>query len=1100
MPSRRLVVSSSAGRRLAEAEAFLSERASAGEILILAASIESAHHLARRLATERGALFGLSRMTLDQLAYRLALPALAEAGLAPQSGLADEALAARLVHAAREKGKLGAYDTVSRWPGFPRALARTLGELRLQEIAARDLEASGLGGPLAEMLARFEEEAHGSQLADRAIVLRSAIEAAVTAEWPLGLPCLLLDLSLGHSLEARLVGALVNRAPDVFATLPSGDLRSLSALEEALGVSHELLDEGEVAPAVARVQRFVFSDTPPPKSPTDPAVWVVSAPGEAQEAVELARAIHQEAERGVAFDQMAILLHAPELYTVHVEDALDRAGIPSYFEAGTLRPDPSGRAFLALLHCAAEGLTATRFAEYLSLGQVPAAAAEGERERAWAPPRHDLAPPTPAPASRQPLQLDLFAEPEKVPAPAGTLRAPWRWEKLLVDAAVIGGRERWERRLAGLERELETRLTELDDPESPLAGTLRRQIEDLQHLESFALPVVSSLAELPERGDWGEWLDRLQALASQALAHPDGVLSLLQELRPMSRVGAVEIFEVLEVLSERLTLLSQEPPSHRYGRVWVAPIDRVRGMSFEVVLVCGLAERLFPRKIVEDPLLLDSGRRRLSRRLLVQEDRIARERLSLRLAVGAARRKLVLSYPSVDVQKARGRVPSFYLLEVKRAVEGVLPDFEALSGEAAGQRGARLGWPAPRDPLLAVDAAEHDLAFLADALRPETDLASVRGAGRYLMEVSPFLAQSLRGYYRRWDQKKFTASDGLVDASTETRRALASHLPEARSYSVTGLEQFAACPYRFYLYAIQGLRPRETAVSIIHLDPLTRGAVLHVAQFQILKTLESKGLLPVKTENLAPVLEAAESAFRQVAADFADQLAPAIERIWQDELDGISTDLRGWLRREATAEGGWVPFRYEFTFGMRPRGPADPASVLEEARLTNGLRLRGAIDLVERRADGNLRVTDYKSGKAVVPESAVLYGGRSLQRVLYPLAYEALTGETVVSGRLYYCTRKGDYLERVVAIDEQALENLAEFQRMLTQFIQDGFFPAAPFPKTDDWKDYNYGCRFCDYLPVCGPNAEELAGRKAPDPKGSPDRQLSRLNWLRSLT
>ena len=41
------------------------------------------------------------------------------------------------------------------------------------------------------------------------------------------------------------------------------------------------------------------------------------------------------------------------------------------------RPDPAGRAFYVLLRCAAEGLSARRFAEYLSLGQVPDATPEG---------------------------------------------------------------------------------------------------------------------------------------------------------------------------------------------------------------------------------------------------------------------------------------------------------------------------------------------------------------------------------------------------------------------------------------------------------------------------------------------------------------------------------------------------------------------------------------------------------------------------------------------------------------------------------------------------------------------------------------------------
>ena len=87
-------------------------------------------------------------------------------------------------------------------------------------------------------------------------------------------------------------------------------------------------------------------------------------------------------------------------------------GFPAYFENGTKRPDPAGRAFLALLDCAAEELSATRFAEYLSLSQIPkldalgapiVAPEAGEEDVLWVPPRHSLAP---EPA-REPVQLDL---------------------------------------------------------------------------------------------------------------------------------------------------------------------------------------------------------------------------------------------------------------------------------------------------------------------------------------------------------------------------------------------------------------------------------------------------------------------------------------------------------------------------------------------------------------------------------------------------------------------------------------------------------------------------------------------------------------------
>ena len=57
-----------------------------------------------------------------------------------------------------------------------------------------------------------------------------------------------------------------------------------------------------------------------------------------------------------------------------------------------------------------------------------------------------------------------------------------------------------------------------------------------------------------------------------------------------------------------------------------------------------------------------------------------------------------------------------------------------------------------------------------------------------------------------------------------------------------------------------------------------------------------------------------------------------------------------------------------------------------------GIRLRGSIDLVERNAEGHLRVTDHKTGKVRVKTDSIVEGGASLQPVLYALAVEKLLG------------------------------------------------------------------------------------------------------------
>src|SRR5207248_2744980 len=84
------------------------------------------------------------------------------------------------------------------------------------------------------------------------------------------------------------------------------------------------------------------------------------------------------------------------------------------------------------------------------------------------------------------IQAAAAADAEPTPDPdapviEGALRAPWRWEHLLVEAAVIGGRDRWRRRLDGLANELELRKGELREDDARALG-LARAAADLAHL------------------------------------------------------------------------------------------------------------------------------------------------------------------------------------------------------------------------------------------------------------------------------------------------------------------------------------------------------------------------------------------------------------------------------------------------------------------------------------------------------------------------------------------------------------------------------------------------------------------------------------------
>jgi CRISPR/Cas system-associated exonuclease Cas4 (RecB family) len=1067
--SRQLVVSSSAKARLDAAQRWLKTFARDREILVLVPHAIAADQLIHALVADGGSRFGIQRFTLNRLAARLAAPGLARRQLLPCTSLSLTAVVTRAVHHVVDSGEAGRLATVATRPGFPRAIARTFDDLRAARVTWDRVCAVADAAPIAPFLDAIEEELANSQHCDRAQVFsiaEDAIEQRATSA-P-GVPLLLLDLPLNDALEQRFVGAILAHSSDAFATAAEGDRAAIEALRALLCIAPTFSSSEGPASSLADLQSNLFEDSAPAARPLDATVSLGSWPGEARECVEIARRMQAEAASGVPFDRMAVLLRAPGLYRAHLEEALRRAGIPAWFARGSTRPDPSGRALLALLACAAEGYTARRFAEYLSLSQVPQT--RGSVEEAWTPPEEEL-PLTPQPGddagetpqAREDQDLDPDA-----PILEGTLRAPWRWERLLVDAAVIGGADRWRRRLEGLREELAVRRSELEEDDAR-ADALARTAIDLEHLTTFALPLIEQLAALPREAPWADWLTSLKELAVSALREPSGVLRVLAELEPLGPVGPVNLMSVQHVLTPRLRELSVPPQSRPNGAVFVAPVEMARGLSFEVVFVPGLAEKLFPQRILQDPLLPDDARNALGATgLATQPLRVAQERLALRLAASAATRHLALSWPRIEMENARARVSSFYALEALRAAEGELPGLDELTRRAESHGVAHLGWPAPEHPEEAIDDTEYDLATLA-RLKDADPTKSV-GAAAYLLSANAHLARALRARARRW-RRGWSFSDGLIDPDAETMAALARHKMRERAYSPTALESFAVCPYRFLLQAIHRLKPREEIEALEVLDPLTRGALIHEIQFRLLDALRAAKLLPVTPERLAQAFENLDAAITTVATEYRERLAPAITRVWEDSIEAIRLDLREWLRRVASEAQAWTPTHFELAFGLPEhlRREADPASVPKPVKVLDRALLRGSMDLIERRSDGTLRVTDHKTGKARVPEGALVWGGRTLQPVLYALVAERLFEKPVESGRLYYCTADGDFAERRMALDTASRTDARAVLDVIARAIDQGFLPAMPIRDA---------CNACDYRVVCGPHESVRTSRK----------------------
>jgi len=943
------------------ASTLVADLSLAGPVLILAPIRAAADEVAFSACGE--ALAGVRRFALREFAAEAAAPEMNRRGLAPVGRFVREALAARVAAEALTRHGLNYLAPVANFPGFPRALAATLEELRLDDVAPGDLQHCGASGAdLATLLSAYSAELTTRALADYSVRVRLAIDAAQLIDTAV----VTLDLAPRSRLERRLLETILAKAR----------------------VAHRLeldRDEPAATTCLASLQQNLFSSAAEvPLRQDDGTVTIFSTSGEALEAVEIARAIHSAAAAGVAFDEIGILLRSPTRHQSLIVEALRRAGIPYYCTAAARRPDPAGRAFLALLHCSLEGLSASRFAEYLSLGQFP-------QEEDW---EHENACPT-------------------------------FWERFLVDASVIGGGvERWRTRLAGLGAELHRQYGLADDEEARAA--LARRIESVEHLTRLALPLIERLAALPGRATWGEWIAALSSLAEFTLRDADHILELLDELEPMSGIGPVSLNDVLLVIAPRLHTLAAAPKRARFGRVWVGGIEDSRGMGFRRVFVPGVNEGLFPRPAAEDPLLLDPQRRELGMELRGDDVEL------FRIAAACASERLTLSFSRLDLLTGRERVPSFYAFEAHRAAGGAEIDVREFDARAAAAIQTQIGWPAPPDAADAIDDAEFDLATLAPL---------AKGSGQYLKSLPGRSVASLRARWTRW-HKAWKAADGLVveQIGSDT---LAPHRLSARAWSPSVLQQYARCPYRFALRGIFGLRPAERPAQIQKMDPATRGDIYHSAQFELLRGLKDTGGLPVTPENGHVALDQLDAVLEAVVQRFEADLAPAIPQLWQADIAAIRADLRGWLQQKALNEPLWTPEYYELSFGLKDPAGRDPRSRKEPVEI-EGFLLQGSIDLVERHASGMLRVVDHKTGRVPDPRPEVLGHGELLQPVLYALAAEKMLGEPVSSGRLFYSTIAQNYAAIDVKVNDWMRNRGAQVLRIIDDAVRDGFLPAAP--------------------------------------------------------
>lgn len=277
-----------------------------------------------------------------------------------------------------------------------------------------------------------------------------------------------------------------------------------------------------------------------------------------------------------------------------------------------------------------------------------------------------------------------------------------------------------------------------------------------------------------------------------------------------------------------------------------------------------------------------------------------------------------------------------------------------------------------------------DLYRTADAVRAGED-APVTADSLPLAELetaAPAFTANRRDVRRR-------VGDGEVIAAESIRGAVAVNAwkDESREFSVTELETYHSCPYRWFYDRM--VRPKELDVAF---EARERGALIHAVLAEFYRRHTRQLAKRVTPEGLTASLELLESVWRDEAPRFGGTTRGLVEEL-------SFRRSREWARETVTQDAllfdGFDPVGQEWRFGEQDGRPFTLGSA----------RLKGSVDRLD--AGGQLLlVTDYKSSSAV-PGHRSWQGSGHFQVAVYAEAARTHMGGRVAGG-FYRSLPSGD--------------------------------------------------------------------------------------------
>lgn len=482
-----------------------------------------------------------------------------------------------------------------------------------------------------------------------------------------------------------------------------------------------------------------------------------------------------------------------------------------------------------------------------------------------------------------------------------------------------------------------------------------------------------------------------------------------------------------------------------YG-VQITTINEIRGLKFDYLFISGLCDGDFPTRYT--PEIFFSGSYVKSEMIHQTE-----ERYHFYQSICSWNKKLYLTHPKKEERRelaASTFLNEFLsLFEVAEKTNQNYRNNLYNSEELLKHLGKIRMEQSEFDKIiksLKIDYGEINRAIEIDKMRIENPFVESEYTGFVLQELSQEAKDML---------KKFSS----------------------REFSISQLETYASCPYKYFAERILNLEPIEEPTEEI--EALELGSLLHLILYEFYSQLQKKKI--VLSQCTEKQFELAEDLIFEIAKAKIDKINfnAALSFFEVEKILGINGNRRNsilhkFLEEERNNKEGYVPEYFELSFGKINRS--------SEEFNVGETKFRGKIDRVDiDHSKNRFRVIDYKlSGKK--PTVDELTRGLSLQLPLYMYAAKKIiqaqlkkdfepAGAEIYSlkyqeekfGRSSLSLKRGKISEdEIVQLNYELIKICLEAVEKYAAAIQEGKFHLSMLEDREAKV-----CLYCNFRAVC---------------------------------